>query len=149
MNFLYWLFAFGITGGTTNGAVMTDLVADKQRVEAGLNPQKMIESVTYTAQASGASIGVGFLRKGVRVSSIRLNTSVTLATAQIAVGIVGATGKYRAAAVFTAADAWEDNALNAAVHVVLAADETILITTTVAALPASGTLKIEIEYLES
>lgn len=135
-----------ITGGTLNGLVMTDLVADKQRIEAKLQEYVFLEEITFATQAIG-TIGVGFIPAGSRIVSMRHNTSASLATAQFSLGIVGAAAKYRAAAVATAINQWVEAALNAAVGVELATDEEILMTTSVATLPAAGRMLIEIRYL--
>lgn len=135
-----------ITGGTLNGLVMTDLVADKQRIEAKLQEYVFLEEVTLASQAAG-TIGVGFIPLGSRIVSIRTNSDTSLGTTTIAFGITGAAAKYRVAAVATAINQWVENALNAAVGLPTTADEEILMTTAVAALPASGRLLIEIRFL--
>lgn len=86
--------------------------------------------------------GAIFLRAG-------LNTSVSLGTATVALGIVGAVGKYRAAATFTTTDQWVDFALNAATGVPLTAEEQIIMTTATAALPASGRLLVRFEWIDN
>ncbi len=134
-----------IVGGTTNGVVTAALVADQQRIEAKFKIYSFDDIVTLAAQAAG-TIGVGFVPRGARVHQIGLNTSVTLGTTTIAIGILGATAKYRVAATFTTADQWVFFALNAAVDVQLTGDEVILLTTAVAALPASGRLLIRTEF---
>lgn len=83
---------------------------------------------------------------GARVIKIEMIPSVSLGTTTVAIGITGATGKYRAAATLTTPDAVTTAALNAAVGVPLAAEEQLIMTTAVAALPASGNLKIAIEW---
>lgn len=88
--------------------------------------------------------------KGARILRISLNTSVTFgASAQIAIGITGTTGKYRAAATFTTADQWVALALNSVTGVELTAEEQLLMTVTVASLPASGKLLVLVEYISA
>lgn len=83
---------------------------------------------------------------GARVLEIRLNTSVSLGSSTIAIGITGTAGKYRAAATFTTADQWVSVALNAAVGVPLTAEEQLIMTVAAANLPASGRLLIQVLY---
>jgi hypothetical protein len=80
------------------------------------------------------------LPAGFRPSLLNLVPSVTLGTSTLAVGIVGTTGKYRAAATLTA-PALAPVAL--APSAKLTADEDVIFTIAVAALPASGTLTVE------
>jgi hypothetical protein len=85
---------------------------------------------------------------GARVITGYLNTTVTLgASATLAVGIAGAVEKYRAAATFTAANALTFLALMAATGPRLTAEEQIILTTAVANLPASGTLRVGFIYV--
>ncbi len=105
----------------------------------------------FTCQSDAAGTYTVPIRlpAGARVLTCFLNASVTMgASAQIAIGIAGATGKYRAAATYTTADTLTLVTLNAATGVALAAEEQILMTTTVAALPASGRLLIGFLYVQ-
>ena len=94
---------------------------------------------TYTAPI--------LLPRGARVLFGYMNSSVTLgASATVAIGIAGAVGKYRAAATYTSADTPTWLGLNATVMAELQAPEQIIMTTAVAALPASGRLVIGFLY---
>lgn len=135
-----------ITGGTLNGAVMADLVADKQRIEAKLKTYMFLETVTYAAQAVG-TIGVGFIPRNARVLRIGFNQDTSMGSTTAALGIVGAAAKYRVAATFTTLDQWVWFELNAALGLQLTGDEVILLTTAVAALPGSGRLLVATEFL--
>ncbi len=107
-----------------------------------------LEIVTLAAQAAADRIFIARVPKGAKILGISLNASATLGgTAEIAIGIAGATGKYRASAIFTTANAWVESALNSAVGVALTADEDIFITVAAASLPGSGTLRVKVEYL--
>jgi len=76
-----------------------------------------------------------------------LTAGVSLGTATVAVGPAGATGKYRAAAVFTATNTPTMFGVAAAVDdAPLAAPEDVLLTIAVAALPASGILVVDLYY---
>jgi hypothetical protein len=76
-----------------------------------------------------------------------INASATMgASAQVAIGVAGATGKYRAAAVFTAAAPTLFGVSTAADDDALTAEETVLLTISVAALPGSGTAYVDLYY---
>lgn len=90
-----------------------------------------------------------------------LNSDTSLGTSTIAIGVSGATGKYRAAAVFTATDTPTLFGVNAAVRSTTktgssvgaspkvasaGTDEDIILTVAVAALPASGNLVIDLYF---
>jgi hypothetical protein len=105
-----------------------------------------LETITLASQTTSDIIYCGRIPLGARVLRISLNTSVTLGSSTLALGISGSTGKYRAAAVLTAANAWEVNALNAATGVALTAQEDIYFTIGAATLPASGRLLVLTEY---
>ena len=99
-------------------------------------------AATYTAPIK--------LPKGARVICGFLNASVTMGgTATLAIGISGATGKYRAAATYTTADTFTIIALNAATGAVLTAEEQILLTVAAAALPSSGRLLIGFLWVDN
>lgn len=103
------------------------------------------EEVTLATQTTSDTIVVAQLPKGAIPLYGVVSTSVTLATATIAVGITGTTGKYRAAATLTAVTP-EVFGVNAGIGEVLAADEEVFITIAVASLPASGTLRVMMVY---
>ena len=67
-----------------------------------------METVTLASQTAADTIAVARLPKGAVLRGARIMTSVTLGASTIAIGIAGTTGKYRAAAVFTATDSWEE-----------------------------------------
>lgn len=105
---------------------------------------------TFAADATGTYVVPIRLPRGARVIECAINTSVSLGTAQFALGIAGTIGKYRAAAVLTTpTDAWVTVALNAVTAVPLAADEQIIMTTSAAALPASGRMVIRFDYIDN
>ena len=104
-------------------------------------------SFTMAAQASGDDIVLAKVPAGYRFAFGIINASATMgASATVAIGIAGATGKYRAAAVFTAAaptlfgvsTATDDDALTAA--------ETVLLTIAAAALPGAGTAVVDLYF---
>jgi len=104
-------------------------------------------SFTMAAQASGDNIVLAKVPAGYRFAFGIINASATMgASATVAIGIAGNTGKYRAAAVFTAAaptlfgvsTATDDDALTAA--------EDVLLTIAVAALPGAGTAVVDLYF---
>jgi hypothetical protein len=64
----------------------------------------------------------------------------------VAIGIAGATGKYRAAAAFTATDTPTLFGVGDAVGEALAGEEVVFLTIGAASLPASGTLRVMFVY---
>lgn len=134
-------------------ALAAPLVAGGPKIEQALYSGKLrtaLAEFTFQADATGTYLIPEWqFSPGQRVIEVAVNTSVSLGTAQFALGIAGAVGKYRAAAVLTAADQWVVTALNAAVGVRLAAAEQVIMTTTVAALPASGRLLLRATYIDN
>ena len=105
------------------------------------------EKVTLAAQASGDTITVGLLPAGARVLYGIIYSTVTFgATATIAISKAGATGKYRAAAVFTAVDTPTLFGITADAGEKLTAAETVIVTIAAAALPGSGTFRVMLFY---
>lgn len=75
-----------------------------------------------------------------------LTTSVSLGSSTIAIGISGTTGKYRAAAVFTATDTPTNFGTAAAMAAgPLAAEEEIIMTTAVASLPTTAGARLIVD----
>jgi hypothetical protein len=104
-------------------------------------------SFTMASQASGDDIVLARVPAGHRFAFGIINASATMgASATVAIGITGTTGKYRAAAVFTAAAPTLFAVNTAADDDALTAEETVLLTIGVAALPASGTAYVDLYY---
>ena len=104
-------------------------------------------SFTMASQASGDDIVLAKIPAGYRFAFGILNASATMgASATVAIGISGSTGKYRAAAVFTAAAPTLFGVNTAADDDALTAEETVLLTIAVAALPSSGTAYVDLYY---
>jgi hypothetical protein len=115
-----------------------------------------LDAPDLTSTTAGASITasdpvvLARVPAGYRFSHGRTTTSVSLGTSTIAIGIAGATGKYRAAAVFTATDTPTNFGAAAAIAAgPLAADEEIIMTTAVATLPttAGGRLIVDLYFV--
>ena len=103
---------------------------------------------TLNTQTTSDTLVIGSLPAGATFAFGKLTSSVSLGTSTIAVGITGTTGKYRAAAVFTATDTPTDfgTAAQVANSTPLAAEEQVFVTIATASLPASGTLVVDLYY---
>lgn len=114
--------------------------------QRGFKSHKVFATITMASQASGDDIVLGRVRKGMRFVGATVIASATLATATIALGIVGSTAKYKAAAVFTAVDTPTPYGKASAIGVAETADALLLLTIGTAALPAAGTLVVILEF---
>lgn len=103
-------------------------------------------TVTLAAQADGDTVTLAQIPAGATFAFGVLLASATLGTSTIAIGIAGTAGKYRAAAAHTATTATMFGISSAADDVPLAAAETVILTNTTAALPASGTLVVDLYF---
>lgn len=104
-------------------------------------------SFTMAAQASGDTITLAVVPPGYRFAYGIINASATMgASATVAIGTASSSGKYRAAAVFTAAAPTLFGVNTAADDDALTASETVILTIAVAALPGSGTAYVDLYY---
>lgn len=104
-------------------------------------------SFTLATQTTSDTLVIGALPAGATFAYGVITSSVTLGTSTVAIGVNGTTGKYRAAAVFTAVDTPTTFGPAArAADAPLAAEETVFATIAVASLPASGTLVVDLYY---
>ena len=116
---------------------------------AGGNLRRYRATVVMAAQASGDTITLFKVRRGIAFAFGIITASATLgATATIAIGIAGTTGKYRAAAIHTAVDTPTFFGIQSAVGAAatLTTDETIIITIAAAALPGAGSFNIDMFF---
>jgi len=104
------------------------------------------EKVTLASQPTADIVEVARLPKGARVLYGLLVSTVSLGSSTLAIGITGTTGKYRAAATFTAADTPTLFGPAASLGEALTAEEIVFLTIAAAPLPASGTLRVLIFY---
>ena len=104
------------------------------------------EKVLLAAQPTADIVEVARLPKGARVLYGILNSTVSLGSSTLAVGVAGNTGKYRPAAVFTAVDTPTLFVPAAVAGEALTAEDIVILTIATAALPASGTLRVMIFY---
>ena len=104
-------------------------------------------SFTMAAQASGDDMVLARVPAGYRFAFGIINASATMGgTATVAIGVSGATGKYRTAAVFTAAAPTLFGNVAATDDDALTAEETVLMTIAAAALPGAGTVVIDLYF---
>lgn len=111
--------------------------------------KRLRASFTLNTQTTSDTLVIGNLPAGSVFAFGKLTSSVSLGTSTLAIGITGTTGKYRAAAAFTAVDTPTD--FGPATQVAqsdagLSADEQVFATIATASLPASGTLVIDLYY---
>lgn len=113
----------------------------------GGRPRRYRATVTLASQAAASDIVLAEIPAGAVFAYGVLTSTVSLGTATIAIGITGTTGKHRTAATFTAANTPTMFGNQAAVgETALTAAETVRITTATAALPAAGTLTVDLYY---
>lgn len=105
--------------------------------------------ITLASQASGDVIVIGGakLPKNAQVTKGYLITDTSLGTATIAIGTSASTGKYRAAATFTATNTPTPFGVAAGSLSALADAEQLQVLVGTAALPSSGSLKVIVEYV--
>lgn len=111
--------------------------------------KRMRATFTLATQTTADTLVVGNLPVGAVFAFGKITSSVSLGTSTLAIGTTGATGKYRAAAVFTAVDTPTDFGPATQIGVSdagLSAEEQVFATIAAASLPASGTLVIDIYY---
>lgn len=111
--------------------------------------KRLRATVTLASQATTDILQLGNLPAGAVFAFGVITTGTSLGSSTLAIGISGATGKYRAAATFTSTDAPTMFGLAAEVAASdagLAAEQTVIGTIASAALPASGTLVVDLYY---
>ena len=103
--------------------------------------------IPFAAQASGDDIVLTNVPAGHTFAFGMISATATFgASATIAIGIAGATGKYRAAATHTATVPTLFGVPAATDDDPLTAEETILLTIAVAALPGSGSAVVDLYF---
>lgn len=135
---------------TTNGTRMAQILASPQNLpdvrHVGARIRMFNEKITLNSQAAADDIRIASLPVGAVPYFGVLLSSVSLGTSTLAIGISGTTGKYRAAATFTAVDTPTLFGTAANMGEALTSAETWLATIATAALPASGTLRVMAMY---
>lgn len=104
-------------------------------------------TITLGGQGSGDDVVLFRVPAGSVFAYGVLNTSTSLGTSTVAIGVAGTTNKYRNAAIFTAANSPTLFGKTAEVSgAALAADTDVLLTIGAAALPGSGTLVVDMYF---
>lgn len=131
------------------GTQMTKVAADQVFDPGFVNGtvRCFVEQVTLNSQTTSDTIEVARLPKGAKVLFGVIETDTSLGTSTVAIGITSTTGKYRAAATFTATDTPTLFGVGAGLGTALTAEETVFITIGTASLPASGTLRVMFFYV--
>jgi hypothetical protein len=139
-----------LAGTTTANQTAAVSTGYRARASAQLaNVRRLRGTFTLGTQTTSDTLVIGDLPAGATFAYGILTTSVSLATSTIAIGITGTTGKYRAAAVFTAVDTptmFGPATQVGAVDPALTNSENVFVTIAVASLPASGTLVVDLYY---
>jgi hypothetical protein len=104
-------------------------------------------TVTLASQAADDTVVLAIVPAGYAFAYGVINASATLgSTATVAIGTASAAGKYRAAAVFTAAAPTLFGVVGAVDDEPLTAPETVIMTVAAAALPSSGTCVVDLYF---
>ena len=104
-------------------------------------------SFTMAAQATTDDILLARVPAGYRFAFGIINASATMgASATVAIGVSGATGKYRTAATHTVTVPTFFGNVAATDDDALTAEESVLLTIAVAALPGAGTVVVDLYY---
>jgi len=119
-----------------NGAVVGGRLR-RYRATITMASQTTSDTIVLAVVPAGSAFAYGVIAQSASVG----------ASATVAIGIAGATGKYRAAAVSTAVDAPVVFGITAGMGAAaLTAAETVFITIAVASLAASGTLVVDLYF---
>lgn len=135
-------------GATANQTVAP--IGHKPRATVyGARLKRLRGTFTLATQTTADTLVIGNLPAGAVFAFGKITSSVSLGTSTVAIGVTGATGRYRTAAVFTAVDTPTD--FGPATQVAqsdagLAAEEQVFATIGIASLPAAGTLVIDLYY---
>lgn len=104
-------------------------------------------TVTLASQGTSDTIVLADIPAGMVFAGGELTSSVSLSTSTIAIGTAASTGKYKAAGTFTATDTPTPFGVTTAMAMApLAAPDRVIVTIGTAALPASGTLVIDLYF---
>jgi hypothetical protein len=104
-------------------------------------------TITLASQASGDTVVLAKIPAGHAFAYGVINASATLGgTATVAIGTAASAGKYRAAAIFTAAAPTLFGVSTAVDDSALTAEETVIMTIAAAALPSSGTCIVDLYF---
>ncbi len=144
-----------MTGTTTYSYETTPLsLTPPQRIsDVGQRGRSKLlrNTITLASQVYGTSgnIVLGSLPNGARIENIKMITDTSLGSSTISIGNSSSATAYSAATTMTATDTWTQLASVAALAAEqVSVDTPLLANILVANLPASGTLIIDVEYVE-
>lgn len=104
-------------------------------------------TVTFASQASGDTITLAQVPAGYTFAYGLINATASFgASATVAIGTAASAGKYRAAATHTSTGLSLFGTTTAADDDALTAEETVIMTVAVAALPSSGTAVVDMYF---
>lgn len=137
--------------GTTTGLTQASAVAAGYKPSAsvyGARTKRLRATINLASQTINDTLLLGNLPAGATFAYGVLNATASLGSSQLAIGIAGTTGKYRAAAVFTSTNTpvLFGTAAQAALASPLGAEESVIGTISAADLPSSGTLVCDLYY---
>ena len=115
----------------------------------GGNVRVYREKITLASQTTSDTIVVAYPSTGETFLHGVITTDTSLGSSTVAIGVTGTTGKYRAAATFTATNTPTLFGVGAAQASKLTSDETVFITIGAASLPASGTLIVDLYFAQT
>ena len=133
---------------TTQSKEYKDLLDGKIVAENEVNAKlrRFKATITLASQASGDVIQLFKVPAGYSFVTGILNASASLATATVKIGTAADDDKYRASAVHTATTPTLFGAQDGFVKGGNTADELVILTVGTAALPASGTLVVDMIF---
>lgn len=133
--------------GVLDGTLAPPLQADGRQVNA--KKRVIVATKQLTADQIADDIVLGRIPANAIVTEIKMLSSASLGSATIAIGIAGATGKYRAAGTFTTVDVPTIVGPPASTVAAgpLTAGETLIATVAAAALADTTKLVFIIEYV--
>lgn len=130
-------------------ANVDSLPAGKPNATAGYGAHliRYRATITLASQTTSDTIVCADVPAGMAFAGGEITSSVSLGSSTIAIGVSGTTGKYRAAATFTATDTPTPFGIATVMGAAaLTAAERVFITIAAATLPASGTLVVDLYY---
>lgn len=129
------------------GQYSTPVVKPSATTGVGGRVRRYSGSFTMAAQATTDTIVIGQIPAGADFAFGVITASATMGTSTIAIGVAGNTGLYRGAATNTAVDTPTLFGPAAAVKALpIATEQQVFITIGVAALPAGGTVVVDLYF---
>ena len=133
--------------GTTTGLTETPAVGVRPSAEKGYFARLKLfrATITFAAQAAGSTFVLANVPAGMSFVSGNVVTTDSTASAKFSIGTAASVAKYRAAAVLTSTNSPTAFGLRNITAGAYSAEETVILTVSNdAALPASGTLVVDL-----